>query len=175
MNYDEYSNGEVVTPDMMRNLFHGGRLVVPTAAALPDLTSNAIGHRQIAIANDTGIEYEAIKDGSTNAWRPLDTGWVTITAFSNGFSAASTKPAYRVIRNVLYLSGQLWRSTPPNLETAFTLPSGHAPRGNAQAPTVLDWSQVVQINTGGQVQIKASVARPDATGYILDGISFPIG
>lgn len=173
MNYDEYSNGEVFTPAMARNLFHGGRLVVPNKEALPNPASNAIGDRQLALALDTGIEYEALKNSST--WRPLDTGWITVTNLINGFSAASTKPAYRVIRNVLYLSGQLWRSTPPNLETAFTLPSGHAPRGNAQAPTVLDWSQVVQINTGGQVQIKASVARPDSTGYILDGISFPIG
>jgi hypothetical protein len=104
-----------------------------------------------------------------------DTGWVTISSFQNGFSAASPAPAYRVFRGVLFLSGQLYRSTVPSMETAFNLPAGIAPRANAQTPTVLDWQQVVQVTTGGQVQIKANTIRNSSTGYILDGFSCLVG
>lgn len=103
-----------------------------------------------------------------------DTDWIVIDTYVNGYSAASPTPAYRRIGSIVYLSGQLYRATAPNLETAFTIPAGLRPRGNVQATTVLDWQQVVQINTGGQVQIKSNTIRTTTTGYILDGISYPI-
>lgn len=120
-------------------------------------------------ATDTKIEWVY----SGGSWVAQDTGWVSISTFTNGFSAASPAPAYRILNNEVHLSGQLFRSTAPTtFLTAASIPTG--PRGNASASTVASWDLEVQITSGGSIQIQASVPRTSGAGYGLDGISFPV-
>ena len=55
-----------------------------------------------------------------------DSGWIT-PSFQNGYSAANgTTVSYRKVGGIVYLRGQVGKSTMDNL-TMFTLPAGYRP------------------------------------------------
>ena len=97
----------------------------------------------------------------------VDSGWITVSSFSNGWGAGGIAPAYRKIGNRVQLRGQFSAGTAAT--TAFVLPSGFHPTPSSSryitgySTTSVD---VVLIDSLGNVQPQAS-----ATTW-LDGITF---
>lgn len=100
----------------------------------------------------------------------LDGAWIPITAFLNGFSAATPAPAYAIAGNTIWLSGRLYRSSAPSFVAAFTLPFG--PRAAMIVSTLTSRNESVQVTAAGDVQIQSNAAQASGSGYFLDGISF---
>jgi hypothetical protein len=137
------------------------------------LTSPKINEDVAVTATATELNYV---DGVTssiqtqlNGKQPLeDTGWVTISSFSNSYSGSGS-PAYRKINNVVYLRGRVSGGTANT--TAFNLPSGYRPA----VDTVITVQQFgtgnvnyVTVNPDGNV-------IPNATAAWLSSIIFPVG
>lgn len=96
-----------------------------------------------------------------------DSGWITVSSFSNSWGAGTVAPAYRKIGTKVFLRGRLSAGTAG--ATAFTLPSGYQPSTaqslvscNASGPTL----NQVSITTGGAVQPTVSTVTS------LDGLFF---
>jgi hypothetical protein len=105
-----------------------------------------------------------------------DTGWVTIGLATNWINIGGYVPAYRVVSNMGYLSGQLYNNTGGNSTSPFAsaLPSVARPASVAEGSTVVISTpvsaQAYQITTGGVFSFSPTVAN---TGQIaLDGISY---
>lgn len=97
-----------------------------------------------------------------------DTGWTTVSSFSNGFTAPSTV-AYRRLNNVVYLRGNLTGGTANT--TAFTLPTDYRPIANA----VFAVQQYGTANfTYITVQADGAVVPNTSSGW-LTGTIFPVG
>ena len=97
-----------------------------------------------------------------------DTGWTTVSSFTNGFSSVATV-AYRRINNVVYLRGNLQGGTANT--GAFVLPSGYRPIANVVFP-------VQQYGTGSinYVTIGSDgVVLMNASSGWLSGVIFPVG
>jgi hypothetical protein len=106
--------------------------------------------------------------GTVNGATIEDTGWTTISSFSNSYSGSGS-PAYRKINNVVYLRGRVSGGTANT--TAFNLPSGYRPA----VDTVITVQQFgtgnvnyVTVNPDGNV-------IPNATAAWLSSIIFPVG
>lgn len=98
-----------------------------------------------------------------------DSDWITVSSFSNSWSAGTIAPAYRKIGSKVYLRGRVTGGT--GGATAFTLPSGYQPSTtqslvscNASGPTL----NQIGITTGGAVQPTVSTATS------LDGLFFHV-
>jgi hypothetical protein len=106
--------------------------------------------------------------GTVNGATLEDTGWTTLSSFSNSYSGSGS-PAYRKINNVVYLRGRVSGGTANT--TAFNLPSGYRPA----VDTVI---AVQQFGTGNinyiTVQPDGNVI-PNGTAAWLSNVIFPVG
>ena len=106
--------------------------------------------------------------GTVNGATIGDTGWQSVSSFSNGFTAP-TAVAYRKINNVVYMRGNLNNGT--GNATAFTLPVEYRP-----SVDVVIASQ--QYGTGNTTYVTVSTngnVTPNASAAWLSGIIFPVG
>jgi hypothetical protein len=97
-----------------------------------------------------------------------DSGWITISSFSNSWVAGSIAPAYRKVGNRVQLRGRVTSGT-ANV-TAFTLPAGYRPQTNQSLCAISSTGSInqVSIDTSGNVGPLLSVITS------LDDISFYI-
>lgn len=98
-----------------------------------------------------------------------DSDWITISSFSNSWSAGTITPAYRKIGNRVQLRGRVTGGPGGGTlgATAFTLPTGYRPQTTLVMNTAtMAAANGVQIDTSGNVQPNASINTS------LDGISF---
>ena len=80
-----------------------------------------------------------------------DSGWITVSSFSNGWSAGSIAPAYRKVGNRLQCRGRVTGGT--GGATAFVLPSGYRPATTQTlSSSTVAASNSIQIDTSGNVQ-----------------------
>jgi len=94
-----------------------------------------------------------------------DSDWITISSFSNSWSAGTVTPAYRKVGNMVRLRGRVTGGTAGL--TAFALPSGYRPLTTLTlATSTVAATNSVQIDTSGNVQPTASANTS------LDSISF---
>ena len=105
-----------------------------------------------------------VSSGTVTSDNINDSGWINITGFSNGFTASSPTPAYRLINNVVYLRGSITGGTASGV--AFTLPSGFRPGILTRLSTPFTY---VDITSAGAVTPYASTVTS------LDNVIFPIG
>jgi hypothetical protein len=97
-----------------------------------------------------------------------DSGWVSVSSFANGFSAANAV-AYRKINNVVYLRGALTGGTANT--GAFTLPAGYRPDATVVIPVQQYGTAVINYVTVGT----DGVVVPNGTAGWLTSIIFPTG
>lgn len=109
-----------------------------------------------------------------------DSGWLPISAtYTNGFTAGSNAPAYRIMNGICYLRGDYWHPTTApgtGYVAAQTLPVGARPSGNvffSTYPTGGGTSVLVTI--GGIIEITSTAIASSSSGYNIGGISYPIG
>ncbi len=103
-----------------------------------------------------------------------DSGWITVSSFSNGWSQVLTTVQYRLQANVVRLRGAITGGT--NSTTAFALPSGYWPSQDCRFPVVTSGEfsgQVVIQSANGQVGPYLAAGGPSGD-TPLDGISFTI-
>lgn len=95
-----------------------------------------------------------------------DSGWVTISSFSNSWTAGSVTPAYRRVGTRVQLRGRI---NAGSAGAAFTLPSGYQPSSTQSVVTCNS-----STTTPNQISIStAGVVTPNATVTTsLDGITF---
>lgn len=101
-----------------------------------------------------------------------DSGWITISSFSNGWTAGSVTPQYRRIGNRVQMRGRINPGT--NGATAFTLPASPVnyrpttvivvPATNSSVDRI-----AIQIDASGNVQ---STGSASAVNTSLDGVIF---
>lgn len=97
-----------------------------------------------------------------------DTGWISVTSFTNGFSGTSV--AYRRLNNVVYLRGRVTGGTAN--QGAFVLPDGYRP---ATIDAVLPTQQYGTGNiTYTTVGTDGNVV-PNSTATWLSSVVFPVG
>lgn len=129
---------------------------------------NATGGLEIVNNAYTQTIFSLTDSGLVTASNLGDTGWTTVSSFSNGFTAPSTV-AYRRINGVVYLRGNLSGGTANT--SAFTLPAGYRPEANVAFA-------VQQYGTANftyiTVQTDGAVVPNDTSGW-LAGVVFPIG
>lgn len=102
-----------------------------------------------------------------------NSGWQTITTFSNSFTAGSAALRYISIADIVFITGNLYRTTAPtSLTEAFVLPAGFRPSSTFTMDKWATWGYGIQISGTGQVWIQASTARTVSPGYHFGGISF---
>lgn len=95
-----------------------------------------------------------------------DSGWVTISSFTNGWSAGSTAPAYRIVGTRVQLRGRI---NAGSAGAAFTLPSGYQPSTTQSVVTCNSSTNTpnqISISTAGAVTPNAQVTTS------LDGVTF---
>jgi hypothetical protein len=95
-----------------------------------------------------------------------DSGWITISSFSNSWAAGSIAPAYRKVGNRVQMRGRVSLGTAN--ATAFALPSGYRPLTNQSLCAISSTGSInqVSIDTSGNVGPLLSVITS------LDGLSF---
>lgn len=101
-----------------------------------------------------------------------DSDWITISSFSNGWTAGSVTPQYRKIGNRVFLRGRINPGT--NGATAFTLPSSptnYRPSTTIVVPATNSSVDriAIQIDSSGNVQSTGSSAAVNTS---LDGVIF---
>jgi hypothetical protein len=98
-----------------------------------------------------------------------DTAWTNVTAFTNGWTAGATPPAYIKLAGVVYLRGNMAPGTAA--QPAFTLPAGYRPAIGGNYFTVTSTgtatTQVLLTGAGG-------VQPANAVATYLTNIVFPI-
>ena len=105
--------------------------------------------------------------GGQRLYNNGDSGWITISSFSNSWGAGSIAPAYRKVGNLVTLRGRITGGTAS--ATAFTLPSGYRPQTTqVQATSTASTANGVTIDSSGNVTPNASVNTS------LDSVSFYI-
>jgi len=140
----------------------------------PDSNTKAVNLG--AELRNMGLSIEnALKQGGSAA--PVDTGWIPVTTFLNGFSARpGVGVFYRRLGPVMWMSGQLYNSTAPTAGVvAFNLPTNYVPRFTSFISTIAQWGAYNQIATDGSFSITATLARSSGQGFPLDGMSWLIG
>ena len=96
-----------------------------------------------------------------------DTGWITISSFTNNFVGGDS-PAYRKLNGVVYLRGRVSSGTGGT--SAFTLPAGYRPSANFVRPiqvygtATISW---ITVSTTGTV-------TPNGTAAWLTAVDFPV-
>ena len=105
--------------------------------------------------------------GTVNGATIGDSGWQTISSFTNGYSGNSV--AYRKINNVVYLRGNISGGTSGSV--AFTLPSGFRPSTIEHVVLVQKYGTMtgsyITVQTDGQV-----IPQEDAAW--LSGVVYPV-
>jgi hypothetical protein len=129
---------------------------------------NATGGLEIVNNAYSSTIFSIADSGIVTSSNLGDTGWITVSSFSNGFTAPSTV-AYRRLNNVVYLRGNLTGGTANT--TAFTLPEGYRPVADAVFA-------VQQYGTANFTYITAQAGGavvPNNTSGWLTGVVFPVG
>lgn len=129
-----------------------------------EIVNNAYTDTIFYLADNGNLSELGTVNGSTIG----DTGWQSVSSFSNGFTAP-TAVAYRKINNVVYMRGNLNSGTANAV--AFTLPDGYRPSVNVVVPVQQYGTantSYVTVNTNGDV-------TPNASAGWLSSVIFPIG
>lgn len=106
--------------------------------------------------------------GTITSSNIADSGWITVSSFSNNFTATNTV-AYRKLNGVVYLRGSVNSGTANT--TAFTLPTGYRPAaGGTYATQNYGTSNMtyITVNTDGTVV-------PNLSATWFTGVTIPIG
>jgi len=106
--------------------------------------------------------------GRVNGSTIGDTGWQSVSSFSNGFTAP-TSVAYRRLNNIVYMRGNLNGGTANT--GAFTLPSGYRPSVTVVIPVQQYGTPNISYVTVGT----DGVVVPNSSSGWLSSIIFPIG
>ncbi len=135
-----------------------------TSSGAIEFVNNAYSQTIFSLSDEGNLSISGQFNGSTMG----DTGWTTVSSFSNGFSG--TNVAYRRINNVVYLRGRVTGGTAN--ASAFNLPSGFR-------PSTTDFVIATQqYGTSGitytTVQQDGNVV-PNASSTWLSGVVVPIG
>jgi len=155
--------------------------VAAFAAARGNVPKGTTAERTAFAFKEDGAYWSDTDDDSLYRWNGSawdlvwrDSGWVTVSSFSNSFTSATAPDTvkYRRIGDVVHVSGVLSRGTAPGSTplTAFTLPAGFRPGSTLRIPGRPDTAQLTAVLTTGAVQM----AWPPGTGALgtLAGISF---
>lgn len=117
--------------------------------------------------NLTGLN-NVTANGTVSATNIGDSGWQTVSSFSNSYSG--TNVAYRKINNVVYLRGRVNGGTAN--AGAFTLPSGYRPSTSEAVFAVQQYGtsniNYVTVGTDG-------VVVPNGSSAWLHSVVFPVG
>lgn len=169
MPYKDFNAGDIFTADDADLLMRQGLIVVANQAQRDAIAAPSWGMRVYR------LDTKSIDAWIGGSWIPGSWNVVAPGNLQNGFTTGSVAPAYRHVNGMVYLSGNVLRSTiPSDYVTAFDLPTWARPRSDAYYSTVTDWNASVQVTWNGAVRIKASTARSSGFGYPLDGIGWPI-
>lgn len=129
---------------------------------------NATGGLEIVNNAYTQTIFSLTDSGVVTSSNLGDSGWISVTSFTNGYSGTSV--AYRRLNNVVYLRGRLTGGTAG--QGAFVLPDGYRPA------TIEVVTPTQQYGTGNitytSVGLDGNVV-PNATATWLSNVSFPAG
>jgi hypothetical protein len=105
--------------------------------------------------------------GNISSSNISDSGWISVSSFSNSFTTGSVGVAYRRINGIVYLRGNVIGGSAGT--TAFTLPSGYTP-----ATTMVFAAQQYGASGDNYVTItSAGAVQPAAGATWFSGIVFP--
>lgn len=134
---------------------------------------NSTGGLEVVNNNYSSTIFHLADNGDLSAINTVngatigDSGWQTVSSFTNGYSGNSV--AYRKINNVVYLRGNISGGTSGSV--AFTLPSGYRPSTIEHVVLVQKYGTMtasyITIQTDGQV-----IPQEDAAW--LSGIVYPV-
>lgn len=148
-------------------LFDDGNLHINTNNGTIWINSNDASSVQIntqGSASTGGL----IVGGNISSSNIADSGWITVSSFSNSFTATNTV-AYRKLNGVVYLRGSVNGGTANT--TAFTLPTGYRPAaGGTYSTQNYGTSNMtyITVNTDGTVV-------PNLSATWFTGVAIPIG
>jgi hypothetical protein len=171
MSYKKYNNFETFTAADANILMRQGMIVVANATERDAIDSPTEGMQVYRL--DTQI----IERHDGTSWDALDSGWVTVPSFTNGFTAVSAEaPRYRRIGKTVFVQGQVFNasamtSTPLGV---FTLPAGFRPSRREWQSSIQVWQAVVEVNTSGVVLLTGNTTRNTGTGWPIT-INFAVG
>lgn len=117
--------------------------------------------------NLTGLN-NVTANGTVSATNIGDSGWQTVSSFSNSYSG--TNVAYRKINNVVYLRGRISGGTAN--AGAFTLPSGYRP---STVEAVIPVQQYGTANINYITIGTDGVVVPNGSSAWLASVVFPVG
>ena len=129
-----------------------------------EIVNNAYSATIFAVSDSGNVNAA----GSYNGASLGDTGWISVTSFSNGFTAP-TSVAYRKINNVVYMRGNVNNGTPNSV--AFVLPDGYRPSVDVVIPV----QQYGTANTSYVTVYANGNVAPNASAGWLSPIIFPAG
>lgn len=135
-----------------------------TSGGAIEFVNNAYSQTIFSLSDEGNLGISGVMNGATLG----DTGWQSVSSFSNGYSAP-TAVAYRRINNVVYMRGNVYNGTANT--TAFTLPTGYRPSVDVVVP-------VQQYGTGNINYVTVSTSgtvTPNGTAAWLSSVVFPIG
>ena len=158
--FENTTSGSTNTKKYLRMNSTGGIEIINSAYTANIFTLEDNG-------NLTGLN-NITANGTVSATNIGDSGWQTVSSFSNGYSGANV--AYRKINNVVYLRGRVNGGTAN--AGAFTLPSGYRPSTSEAVFPVQQYGtssiNYVTIGTDG-------VVVPNGSSAWLHSAVFPIG
>jgi hypothetical protein len=135
-----------------------------TSTGAIEFINNAYSATIFSLSDEGNLSISGTMNGSTLG----DTGWQSVSSFSNGYSGANV--AYRKINNVIYLRGRVNGGTAN--ATAFNLPSGYRPSTSEVVMPVQQYGtsniNYVTVGTDGNV-------TPNGTAAWLNSVVYPIG
>ena len=129
-----------------------------------EIINNAYSQTIFLIADNGDFSVSGRVNGSTIG----DSGWQSVSSFSNGFTAP-TAVAYRKLNNVIYMRGSINGGTGNTL--AFVLPEGYRPSVDVVIPV----QQYGTANTSYVTVYTNGNVIPNASAGWLSSIIFPVG
>lgn len=158
--FENTTTGATNTKKYLRMNSNGGIEIINSAYTANIFTLEDNG-------NLTGLN-NITANGTVNATNLGDSGWQTVSSFSNSYSG--TNVAYRKINNVVYLRGRVNGGTAG--AGAFTLPSGYRPSTSEVVVPVQQYGtsniNYVTVGTDG-------VVVPNGSSAWLHSVVFPVG
>lgn len=128
-----------------------------------EIINSAYSSTIFAVSDSGNVNISGTYNGVTLS----DSGWNSVS-LTNGFSATSPAPAYRLLNGVVFLRGGVTGGT--GNTSAFTLPSGYRPAVNSVIATQQYGTSndtYITVNTDGTVVPNTSAS------WLF--VSFPIG